>query len=78
MPLGPSQQAKASAWLKTRLTGCHNCHGKSFSMGDIIAGTAVAADGGIAIGGQITPMVPVICGSCAYVHLFAAVPMGLP
>jgi len=62
----------------SRFKGCHNCGAKAMNLGEIVAGNTIGPGGSTSVGGQIAPMLQVVCGSCAYVHLFAAVPMGLP
>ena len=78
MALNHVQDAKVQAWLQKHFTSCRYCGGNQMAGGDIIAGSSIGPGGSVQIGGATTPMLQVICTKCAYVHLFAAVPMGLP
>lgn len=77
MPLDNSQQSKATTWLQRHNPRCPVCGGNGFSLGEIVA-PPVMQGGGINIGGPSVPVLQVVCGNCAHVLHFAAVPMGLP
>ena len=79
MPLNQEQIKKVETWLNSKSTtspNCPFCNHNNWSIGDVIA-APVFASGGFNIGGPTVPMVQVICGNCAYVRLFAAVPIGI-
>jgi hypothetical protein len=76
-PISPQQAQKIETWLRAHFRGCKNCGGNGVSIGDIVAAPSIA-NGGMTIGGASYPMVQVLCNSCAYMHLFAAVPLGVP
>jgi hypothetical protein len=76
--LTPEQGNKLQAWLNTKgvVASCPACGKNQLNAGDIIAGSSYSA-GGMSMGGPTIPMVQLVCGHCAYVRLFAAVPIGL-
>ena len=78
MPLSQDQVNRAQSWLNAKgvRAECHACGRNNWAVGDIVAAPTYSA-GGIAIGGPSVPMLQVICANCAYVRLFAAVPVGL-
>jgi predicted nucleic-acid-binding Zn-ribbon protein len=78
MPINQEQATKVQSWLNTKgvTPNCPACGRNNWTTGDVIA-APVFAEGGFNIGGPTVPMVQVICGNCAYVRLFAAVPIGL-
>ena len=47
------------------------CGGGQWETGEIISGTSVDNSG------NVLPMAQLICGNCAYVMMFAAMPIGL-
>ncbi len=78
MPLDQAQQQKLQGWMNSKRIRpqCPACGANQWAHGEVI-NAPVAVQGGIAIGGPSVPMVQLICGNCAYVMLFAAVPIGL-
>ena len=78
MPLTPEQSKKTQDFLnrKRRNHQCPSCGQSNWSPGDVIM-APVMQNGGVAMGGPSVPMVQVICDNCAYVQLYAAVPIGL-
>ena len=79
MALELDQQAKLDSWLASKpgLRRCFACGEQSnWVAGDVVA-SPVMKPSGMHIGGQVTPVVQVICGNCAHVMLFAAEQMGI-
>lgn len=78
MPISQEQANKLQSWLDTKgvRPSCPACGTNNWAPGDVIA-APVFAEGGFRIGGPTVPMVQLICANCAYVRLFAAVPIGL-
>ena len=78
MAINQEQATKLQAWLNAKgiTPNCPACGRNNWIPGDVIA-APVFVEGGVSIGGQTVPMVQVICGNCANVRLFAAVPIGL-
>ena len=84
MPLEPSQQAQFQTWVESKniKPNCPACgrFGK-WTPGDIINSPtrsgAIRKDGTIQLSEKTIPMVQLICGSCAYIMLFAAGQIGL-
>lgn len=78
MALAQDQVDKLQLWINKKgvKPSCPTCGQNNWSVGDIIA-APVFAGGNFNIGGPTVPMVQLICGNCAYVRLFAAVPIGL-
>jgi len=79
MPLDAAQQQKLQSWMNTKriqpqcpACGAHN----KWVPGDIISSMPFTP-GAITVGGPNVPMVQLLCANCAYVMLFAAVPIGL-
>ena len=62
---------KVQAWLKAKgvKASCPACGKKSWSISDVVAGPVAP--------GQTFPMIPQICGHCAFVRFLAGVPAGL-
>jgi len=79
MPLTPEQQQKLGDWLSSKNVthNCPSCGGNNWATGDVISANVLTARG-TEIGGKTVPMVQVICTSCGFVKLYAAVPIGLP
>lgn len=79
MPLSAAQQQKMTAWVQTKGANavCGACGQNNWSAGDVVAAPVMEASGNINIGGPSVPMAQLICNNCAYVMLFAAVPIGL-
>jgi predicted nucleic-acid-binding Zn-ribbon protein len=82
MSLNDQQQQKAKSWLSghARLFPnaheCPYCGQTAWTTGDIISAPSLQ-NGGIVLDGRSVPMLQVVCTNCAYVRLFAAVPMGI-
>lgn len=78
MLLNSRQKEKVLNWFATKHlnTNCPCCGSDKWSVGDII-GATVHTSKGISLGGESIPMLQIVCSTCAYVNLFAAVPMGL-
>ena len=74
----PDQKTKFEQWLSARdiRPECIACGAVAWTPGDIIAGV-VQNDGNMTIGGPSVPMAQLVCGNCAAILLFAAVPIGL-
>lgn len=79
MSLNQEQQNKVQNWLNqhSRNFNCSVCNQNNWQVGDIVAAPAMDESGNMNIGGKSVPMVQVVCGNCANIKLFAAVPMGL-
>lgn len=79
MPLGQHQEAKAKAWLADHFRGCLNCSSRDVRYGEIVSASTYSAHP-FAIGrpSPSTPMLEVVCNSCAFTHLFDCGPMNLP
>ena len=79
MPLDQNQLNQLSAWTNSKgvNANCPACGRNNWSTGDIVTSPVFTKGGGISIGGPQIPMVQLICGNCAHVRLFAAVPIGL-
>jgi hypothetical protein len=80
MPLDATQQQKLNTWMQGKgvRNNCPACGTRNWVGGEIINAPILVPGGGIAIGGGPSiPMIQVICDNCAYVMLFAAVPIGL-
>ena len=79
MPLSQEQTTQVQNWLNqnARNFNCTTCNANNWQIGDIVAAPAMDQGGNINIGGRSVPMVQVICGQCAHIELFAAVPIGL-
>ena len=73
MPLTHEQIYKLEQWWdSTGVTrNCPMCDSGEWQAGEIISGTDVSE------GGNVLPMVQMVCGNCGYVMLFAAMPIGL-
>jgi predicted nucleic-acid-binding Zn-ribbon protein len=78
MSLTQDEIGKLQSWLNAKSVSpnCPACGQNKWTVGDVIA-APVFGGGGFNIGGPTVPMVQVICGNCAYVRLFAAVPIGI-
>ena len=64
--------------LGPRVKGpCPNCGSNAWSIGGVTLPPTVPVGGGPVNIGQGIPMVSVVCTSCALLHFFAAVPLGL-
>jgi hypothetical protein len=70
MPLNPTDDAKARAWLSQHLNGCHNCGSKSLTVEEILQPPIRDKD-------EVISLLTVICAVCAYAHFFGAKKMGL-
>jgi len=79
MPLNQNQQQQAQNWLNQHGSNfnCEVCNSNNWQVGDIIAPPVMDSSGNVNIGGQTVPMLQVICGNCASIRFFAAVPMGI-
>lgn len=78
MALSDEQLNKVNLWAQEKgIKGaCAACGQSKWIVGDIIA-SPIYSEGGVSIGGPTIPMVQFICENCAYVMLFATVPIGL-
>ena len=79
MPLAEWQLKKLENWLSTRHLWprhCPVCRRGKWYAGDIILAPGSTGNG-FSLAGPSVPMVQMVCDHCAYVLLFAAVPMGL-
>ena len=78
MSLSSDQLEKLQKWMNNKGLNptCPVCNENKWSTGDVIS-APVFDKGGFQIGGPTVPMVQLICNNCAYVRLFAAVPIGL-
>ena len=79
MPIDQTQQQTLLSWMRSKGVGanCHACGHSNWATGDVVSAAVMSPGGNVAIGGPSVPMVQVICGHCAHVVLFAAVPIGL-
>jgi predicted nucleic-acid-binding Zn-ribbon protein len=77
MPISENQLRKLNSWLKSKNVSmiCPSCGHNEWSAADVVVAPVFAA--GMVIGGPTVPMVQLICKNCAYVKLYAAVPIGL-
>ena len=73
------QRAKLQAvWTEKSINPvCPSCGKSRWQAGDIISPVVMNEDGSQRMGGDAIPMLQVICESCFYVRLYAAVPLGL-
>jgi ribosomal protein S27AE len=73
MPLTHEQIYKLEQWWDSNgvKRTCPMCGGGEWQAGEIVSGTDVSG------GDNVLPMVQMVCGNCAYVMLFAAMPIGL-
>jgi len=71
------QIAKINAWLQEHdvRAVCPACGTNNWSTGQIIQSPVFTPGKGLAIGGPGVPMIQLVCGHCAYIMLFAAVPI---
>ena len=79
MALTEEQKKKVGEWLDIRKKTnavCPSCSLNNWDFGDVIS-APVYTPGGIAMGVSTVPMVQVICNNCAFIRLFAAVPIGI-
>jgi len=80
MSLNQEQTRKLEKWLNSKRAfgseNCPICGYNDWKPGDIVV-APVRSGGGTRLGGPTVPMVQLICGNCAYVLLFAAVPIGI-
>jgi hypothetical protein len=69
---------KVAKWFKSKgvKPSCPACGKRKWSFGDTIAAPLYSQSGG-SIPGESFPIVAQICGHCAFVRLFAAVPADL-
>ena len=79
MPLTPQQIQKFQNWLNSKnvTPNCPSCGGRNWTPGEIIS-SPIFTKGRISLGGRNIPMVQMLCNDCAFVKLYAAVPMDLP
>ncbi len=77
MALKQEQVAQVRNWLDQHVADfrCTVCRTNDWQIGEIIAPSVIDERGHDNVGGQIAPMVQVICGNCARVELFAAIPI---
>ena len=77
MPLDERQLDKFKAWLKSKNANavCPSCGHRDWGVGDLVVAPKFEKD--IVLGGEMVPMVQLICRNCSYVRLYAAVPIGL-
>lgn len=63
-------------WIAAKVPGyrCAFCGGEDMNIGDVWAMPQAAV---LLPGGQVTPLVPVICKTCARVDLFSAIDIGI-
>ncbi|MFA5054211.1 MAG: hypothetical protein WC565_09140 [Parcubacteria group bacterium] len=76
MSLTEEQKQKFTEWLNSHSnrSSCPFCGHNDWHLGNMIASPEFA-DGNVRLGGQVIPQFQLICGYCAYVHHFAAVPI---
>jgi hypothetical protein len=80
MPLRPDQLQLLEQWLQRKNVNprCPSCGTSQWSVGELVAGLNVdPTGGGVSVGGNIVPLIQLICNNCAYVRSYAAVPIGL-
>ena len=80
MPLNDEQTGKLTEWMRSKRIkpACPGCGANKWTPGELIASPTMQPGSGQQMGGPTIPMVQLVCGDCAYVMLFAAVPIGLP
>jgi hypothetical protein len=73
MALTHEQSHKLEQWMDSRGVNrnCPMCASGQWETGEIVSGTSVDDSG------NVLPMAQLICQNCAYVMLFAAMPIGL-
>lgn len=79
MRLTEWQSDRLQKWLSTRhlsLRDCPVCKRGKWRAGELIL-SPISSGNGFNQGGLNAPMVQMVCDHCAYVLLFAAVPIGL-
>ena len=79
MLLAEWQSKRLQDWLSTRHLWprhCPVCKRGKWHAGEIIL-SPISTGNGFSPGGSNAPMVQMVCDHCAYVLLFAAVPIGL-
>lgn len=79
MPITQEQGQKIQAWIRrTFPTGlvCPYCIRKNWTAFAIVT-TLEYTPGGMAVGGQVVPLVQLVCDGCGHVTHFAAIPMGV-
>ena len=79
MSLSPEQKEKVALWLIAKGVGpCPACGSKPLDIGDEFVASANLSPGGkLQAGGQIIPMVQVLCKNCGCVLHFGTLPMGI-
>ena len=78
MPLSDDQNEQLHNWVNAKgiEPHCSACGSNNWAPGEVIS-APVFQGKDTAISGPSVPMVQLVCSDCAYVMLFAAVPMGL-
>ena len=56
---------------------CPVCNHNNWSIGAHLLNGMVHTPGGVTIGGPTYPMAFIVCGNCAYVRQFMAIPLGI-
>jgi len=79
MALTQEQSEKFQKWMNEKCTqhACPSCGQNNWALGQIIMANTVTEGGGVSIGGGGIPMVQICCSNCAFVKLYATVPIGL-
>jgi len=77
MALGEEQQAALAAWLESKgLDSCRRCGETNWQPADIVS-TPLVEGGGMRLGGNLMPMVRIVCRGCGGIDLFAAEIIGV-
>ena len=77
MALTEEQRNKISDWLRLKKVNmaCPSCGEAEWATGDIVAIPKFKE--GLILGGEVIPMIQLVCANCSYVRLYAAIPIGL-
>jgi hypothetical protein len=77
MPLTQAQTKQVHNWINQRAPNltCPVCQATNWQIGELVAASVLDGRGNDKIGSQIAPMVQIICGHCAHVQQFAAIPI---
>jgi hypothetical protein len=71
MGLTNEQHARAVKWMQEKIKHpqCPSCGVNSWGFGQVTSNPLYKIES------QIFPMLPLVCGECAYIKLFAAAPI---
>lgn len=77
--LTQAERDRFVAWLNSRQKNhqCEVCNSNDWQIGEHLLHGQVFTGGGLVIGGASYPQAFIVCGNCAHIRLFMAVPIGL-